>query len=57
MLEIEKNIVSIYSLTSIGLIYVVYKMFKRFKLNSLIKEYFRDKTVLVTGASGGLGKG
>ena len=57
MLEIRKNIVSIYSLTSIGLIYVIYKIFKRFKLNSLTKKYFQNKTVLVTGASGGLGKG
>lgn len=57
MLQFGKNLFSIYSLSSIGLIFVVYKIFRHFKLKNLTKTYFRNKTVLVTGASGGLGKG
>ncbi|CAF0803652.1 unnamed protein product [Brachionus calyciflorus] len=56
MLELSNKLLSVYSLTSIGLIFAVYKIFKRIRTNSLAKSYFQNKTVLITGASGGLGK-
>lgn len=47
---------SIGLLASIG-IALLYKLYKLIKIRSLAKTYFHDKTVLVTGASQGLGKG
>jgi hypothetical protein len=46
-----------YSVSSLGLIALVYKFYRFYYLKNLAKRYFQDKTVLITGASSGLGKG
>ena len=46
-----------YSISSIGILALLYKFLKGLKLRKMANTYFQDKTVLVTGASQGLGKG
>lgn len=55
MLKINPLIV--YSISSIGILALLYKFIKSLKLRQMARTYFQDKTVLVTGASQGLGKG
>ena len=43
-------------MSSIGVIAILYKLVDHYRTKSLVNTYFRDKTVLVTGASLGLGK-
>jgi len=42
-----------YSLSSFGVIALIYKLSKYIRIKNLTKSYFRDKTVLITGASSG----
>lgn len=46
-----------YSLSSVGFLALIYKLIKNIRLKQLEKTYFKDKVVLITGASSGLGKG
>ena len=46
-----------FSLSSFGLIAFIYKLSKYIRVKNATKTYFKDKTVLITGASSGLGKG
>jgi dehydrogenase/reductase SDR family protein 7B len=45
-----------YSLSSFGLFAFLYKFVRFIRAKQLSKTYFRDKTILITGASSGLGK-
>lgn len=42
-----------YSISSFGIIAFIYKLTKYIRIKNLTKTYFRDKTVLITGASSG----
>ena len=44
-----------YSLSSIGFITLIHHLFKLLRHKQLLKSYFRNKVVLITGASSGLG--
>ncbi len=54
MLDNQSLLAVAYSALSI---LAVSKLFRWLKIKNLKEKYFRDKTVMVTGASGGLGKG
>ena len=45
-----------YSVSSIGVVAILYKIIDHYRTKALVKTYFKDKTILVTGASFGLGK-
>lgn len=47
----------LYSIQSLGLLALLYKLFRYIRVRRLASTYFHDKTVLITGASQGLGKG
>ena len=46
-----------YSISSIGMIALLYKIYRFLYLKKLARYYFKDKVILITGASSGLGKG
>lgn len=45
-----------YSISSLGVFTLLYKFIRFIRAKHLAKTYFKDKTVLITGASSGLGK-
>ena len=45
-----------YSLSSLGLLSLVYRAFRYIRAQHISDTYFKDKVVLITGASQGLGR-
>ena len=56
MVETSTFSILTYSLSSFGIIAFIYKLSKYIRVKKLSKYYFKDKTILITGASSGLGK-
>jgi len=52
---LENN--TLLTLSSVGILAILYKLLKFIRTKQLKKTYFKNKTVLITGASSGLGKG
>lgn len=52
----DTNKLIIYSMSSIGIITLLHQLLKIIRRREHIRQFFRNKVVLITGASSGLGK-
>jgi len=52
---LENN--TLLTLSSVGILAILYKLIRFIRTKQLRKTYFKNKVVLITGASSGLGKG